>query len=265
MESDVKKPSALLEIFKPTECDFTCAKHGNVHGYFLSIDGEREYCCPECTKEAHEQEQKEMLKAEAERLKRERYNAYKELNNIEPEFWEKELKDFVPQTGEQKEALEAVKTLITKKSGKVVLLGAHGVGKTFLGCMAVKALGGKILSMYEITTMIRQCYAPKAEMTELEFVQQLASIPMLVIDEMGRTKGSDAELNWLSYILDKRHTRNLPFMILSNTHLLRNCPKKEKGCEMCFERFVNNDVLSRLRQNTTIITIKAPDYRAKRG
>jgi hypothetical protein len=265
MEYEIKKPSTLLEIFKQTECVFTCEKHGDVQGYFVSIDGERQYCCPECEKEEREREREEMQKAEVERLKRERYNAYKDLNNIEPEFWEKELTDFVPETEEQKAALEAVKTLITKKSGKVVLLGEHGVGKTFLGCMAVKALGGKILSMYEITTMIRQCYSPRAEMTELEFVHQLASMPMLVIDEMGRTKGSDAELNWLSYILDKRHTRNLPFMILSNTHLVRNCPKKEKGCEMCFERFVNNDVLSRLRQNTTIITIKASDYRAKRG
>lgn len=265
MESDIEKSSAFLEKFNPIECVFACAKHGNVNGYYLSIDGARQYCCPECEKEEREREQEEMLKAEAERLKMKRYNAYKDLN-IEPEFWEKELTDFLPETEEQKAALETVKTLITKKSGKVVLLGEHGVGKTFLGCMAVKALGGKILSMYEITTMIRQCYSPRAEMTELELVQQLASIPMLVIDEIGRTKGSDAELNWLSYILDKRHTRNLPFMILSNTHLSRHCPNaKEKGCEMCFERFVNNDVLSRLRQNTTIITIKASDYRAKRG
>ena len=152
--------------------------------------------------------------------------------------------------------------MIAKKSGKIILLGSNGVGKTFLGSMAIKALGGKILSMYEITTMIRHSYSVKAEKTELEIVQDLASIPMLVIDEMGRTKGSDAELNWLSYILDKRHTRDLPFMILTNTHLSRDCPKK--GCDSCFERFVNNDVLSRLRQNSQIITIKAPDYRARK-
>ena len=105
---------------------------------------------------------------------------------------------------------------------------------------------------------LEELYAVK---TELEIVQELASIPMLVIDEMGRSKGSEAELNWLSYILDKRHTRNLPFMLLTNTHLSRDCPKK--GCDFCFERYVNNDVLSRLRQNSQIITIKAPDYRAK--
>jgi DNA replication protein DnaC len=245
-------------FFETQRVVYQCPKHGEVVCNIMKVNGMAVPAyCPKCEEEREKDEQ---IKAQAEQLRRERYNSYKE-RNIEPEYWEKELKDFVPETPEQKKALEAVQALIAAKSGKVVLLGNNGVGKTFLGCMAVKALGGKILSMYEITTMIRQCYSSRAEMTELEFVEKLANLPLLVIDEMGRTKGSEAELMWLSYILDKRHTRNLPFMILSNTHLARDCPKK--GCDSCFERFVNNDVLSRLRQNSKIITIKAPDYRAK--
>lgn len=261
MENAIETKSVFepfRNLFKKTECDFTCEKHGNVHGWTYERNGESpELVCPKCEKEAEIEKQEKQI-AELERVKRE--NSYRE-RNIEPEFWNKSLDDYNPQTAEQEKALEAVKKLIAEKSGKIVLLGSNGVGKTMLGSMAVKALGGKILSMYEITTMIRQSYSAKAEKTELEIVQELASIPMLVIDEMGRTKGSDAELNWLSFILDKRHTRNLPFMILTNTHLSRNCP--HNGCENCFERFVNNDVLSRLRQNTKIITIKAPDYRAR--
>ena len=255
--------SACLMPFAVHNCEFTCKKHGLVKGYYIETEEDgRRYVCEKCEAEEKIREQEEELARQAESLKKERYATYRE-RNIEPEYWEKELKDFIPQTPEQEKALEAVKKMIADKTGKVILLGSNGVGKTFLGCMAVKALGGKILSMYEITTMIRQCYSSRAEMTELEFVEKLANLPLLVIDEMGRTKGSEAELNWLSYILDKRHTRNLPFMILTNTHLSRDCPKK--GCENCFERFVNNDVLSRLRQNSKVITIKAPDYRAKRG
>ena len=239
---------------------YKCPKHGEVVCNIIKMNGMAVPAyCPKCEEEREKDEQ---IKAQAEQLRREWYNTYKE-RNIEQEYWEKELKDFVPETPEQKMALEAVQALIAAKSGKVVLLGNNGVGKTFLGCMAVKALGGMILSMYEISTMIRQCYSSQAIQTELELVNKLASLPMLVIDEIGRTKGSDAELNWLSYILDKRHTRDLPFMLLSNTHLTRDCSKK--GCDHCFERYVNNDVLSRLRTNTKIITIKATDYRAKGG
>lgn len=261
MSNSIKTFESIFPVVTH-DCEYVCEKHGKVKGYYFERGGEREYVCPLCEEEARQKEKEAEIAQQVEYLKRQRYESYRE-RNIEPEYWDKELKDFIPETPEQKKALEAVETLIAEKSGKVILLGSNGVGKTFLGCMAVKALGGKILSMYEITTMIRQCYSSRAEMTELEFVEKFANLPLLVIDEMGRTKGSEAELNWISYILDKRHTRNLPFMILTNTHLSRDCPKK--GCENCFERFVNNDVLSRLRQNSKVITIKAPDYRAKRG
>ena len=261
MGMEVKTPKALFGVFKLSECEFECKKHGKVKGLYFDRGNERIYRCPKCEKEEQQKEQEEELLRQTECLRKGRIETYRK-RNIEAEYWEKEITDFIPQTKEQKDALEAVKKMIAEKSGKIILLGSNGVGKTFLGSMAVKALGGKILSMYEITTMIRQSYSIRAEKTELEIVQDLASIPMLVIDEMGRTKGSDAELNWLSYILDKRHTRDLPFMILTNTHLSRDCPKK--GCVGCFERFVNNDILSRLRQNSKIITIKAPDYRAKK-
>lgn len=259
--NEIANIGKMFPQFATHGCTFKCKKHGEVNGYYFETSVEKEYVCPLCEEEARKAEKEAEIARQAEYLKKQRYDTYRE-RNIEPEYWEKELKDYIPQTPEQEKALAAVNDMIAKKSGKVILLGSNGVGKTFLGSMAVKALDGKILSMYEITTMIRQSYSVKAERTELEIVQDLASIPMLVIDEMGRTKGSDAELNWLSYILDKRHTRNLPFMILTNTHLSRDCPKK--GCDSCFERFVNNDVLSRLRENSKIITIKAPDYRARK-
>ena len=258
--NEIEKFAGLIPRFTKSDCEYICEKHGKVKGYYFEHGGEREYVCPKCEEEARKAEQEAEFARQAEYIRREREAMYKS-RNIEPEYWDKEIKDFIPQTPEQEKALNAVQKMIAEKSGKVILLGSNGVGKTFLGSMAVKAMGGKILSMYEITTMIRQSYSVKAVKTELEIVQELATIPMLVIDEMGRSKGSEAELNWLSYILDKRHTRNLPFMLLTNTHLSRDCPKK--GCDFCFERFVNNDVLSRLRQNSQIITIKAPDYRAK--
>lgn len=238
--------------FNPKECDFECKKHGKIRGYFFG----NTFCCPKCSEEAQQNEKRRQAE-----LKKQKREEILRAQNIEPEYWEKKLSDYIPQTPEQGQALESVKKMIAGKSGKIILLGSNGVGKTFLGSMAVKALGGKILSMYEVAMLIRQSYSGKARQTEFEIVSELASIPMLVIDEIGRTKGSEAELNWLSYVLDKRHVRGLPFMILSNTHLMRDC--KNKGCDGCFERFVSNDVLSRLRQNTKIITIKAPDYRCK--
>ena len=133
---------------------------------------------------------------------------------------------------------------------------------TMLASVAAKELGGKIYSMYEISAMIRQSYTVRAERSELDIVNELASIPFLAIDEMGRSKGSDTEQNWLSFILDKRHTRHLPFMLMSNAHFSENCPTH--GCSKCFETFMDSDILSRLQEDSKIIQVEADDIRSVR-
>lgn len=256
------KRLAFPEITTET-AEFQCARHGKVSCEAVVIGGDKKLFCPICEKEAEEEEQRRIAQKKAEQEQKD-FEADKRTKNIEREYWGKGFDDFEVFSESQGKALEAVKQMVAGRRGKVVLLGSNGCGKSMLGSIAVDKLGGKILSMYEITTMIRQSYTVKAERTELEIVTELATIPMLVIDELGRTKGSAAEMNWLSYILDKRHSRGLPFMLLTNTHLKKNC--KSGGCERCFENFVDSDILSRLRQDSRIITIvDAPDYRAKGG
>lgn len=253
MENEYFKKMLSLNIQKK---QMLCTKHGPVMADVLITDaGEDKWTCPEC-----EKEYEIVHAAELEKMHRKSEIANYSASNIESEYWDKTLDDFKPVTDSQRRALEAVKSMIENHSGKVILLGSNGVGKTMLGSCAVKILGGKILSMYEISTMIRQSYTNRAEKSELEIVKELAEIPFLVIDELGRTKGSDAELNWLSYVLDKRHTRNKPFMLLSNTHLSRDCPNH--GCPQCFENYLGNDILSRLRQNSKLIKVDGPDNRA---
>lgn len=257
----MQKFSALMTkpIFEE-DVEGICEKHGTYSWHHIKYENglENHFQCPKCIEEENEKENAKFEAMEKQRI----IDSYI-ASNIEKEFWEKDFEDYKPENETQNKALETVKQIVEKKSGKVILLGSNGVGKTMLASVAVKKLGGKILSMYEITTLIRQSYTNKATQTELEIVNELASIPFLAIDELGRTKGSDAELNWLSYVLDKRHVRNLPFMIMSNTHLMSKC--KSGGCSQCFENYVNNDILSRLRQNTVIINVNGSDYRAKKN
>lgn len=239
--------------------DHLCQKHGKVKSEAFVLCGQIHSFCPICEREREELKEKERKQKEIEQA-RAAFEAEMKARNIEPEFWMKGIEDYKVQYQEQKKAVIAVRKMIAQKRGKIIILGSNGVGKTMLGSIAVKELGGRILSMYEISSMIRHSYTINSERDEFEIVNELASVPMLVIDEIGRTKGSEAELNWLSYILDKRHTRSLPFMLLANTHFKRDC--RVKGCRNCFENYVNNDVLSRLKQDTELITIIAPDYRA---
>lgn len=183
--------------------------------------------------------------------------------NIEPEYYNTTFDDYIPQNESQEMALQAAKDLLEGKIKKLVLLGKYGTGKTMLGSILAKESDGRIYTMYEISTMIRQSYTVKADKTELEIVSELASIPgILVIDEVGRVTGSNFNNNWQSYVLDKRHTRGLRTVYTGNGHLRENCPNH--GCDKCFENSMDGDVISRLRQDSKIINILGSDYRAKK-
>lgn len=248
----IKLPNFVREEKGNAKCQNP--NHKEYEAVFNIFDDGSRKCatvCPECQKEERLRE-----------LKREEARKIQHCKdcNIEPEFYGKTFNDFICKTETQKDALAAAREMLSGKIGKLVLLGSYGTGKTMLASILADLLDGKIYSMYEISTMIRQSYSPKAEKSELDIVNELASIPFLAIDEVGRTNGSAAEKNWLSYILDKRHVRKLPFVLISNGHLRRNCPKN--GCDKCFENYMDGDVISRLRQDSKIINIIGEDFRA---
>ena len=226
--------------------------------FYDDMTGEIKNLCPLCVKEAEIENQKKLDKQY-----REENIAHCKKCNIEPEYYNATFDDYIPQNESQEMALQAAKDLLEGKIKKLVLLGKYGTGKTMLGSILAKESDGRIYTMYEISTMIRQSYTVKAEKTELEIVSELASIPgILVIDEVGRVTGSNFNNNWQSYVLDKRHTRGLRTVYTGNGHLRENCPNH--GCDKCFENSMDGDVISRLRQDSKIINILGTDYRAKK-
>lgn len=255
------------EVIKEYEKEMECEIHGK---YIATVEelsnGETRISkCPECEKirqAEREEEQKRQAEREKERAEKEwqEYQLRENQNtNMRKEFYNKTLSDYQPKTEGQKKALEAVEEMQRTRKGKIILLGSNGAGKTMLGSILARDMGGKIYTMYEIATMIRQSYTPKAEKSELEIVNELATIPFLCIDEVGRIKNTEAVQDWFSYILDKRHSEGLPFMLIGNLHFKKDC--KEGGCPKCFENYFDNDILSRLHEDTTIIVLKSDDNR----
>ena len=235
-----------------------CDKHGeyteqttDIFGFILRTG------CPACEKERDEIEYQEGVRQaqEAER-------ARLESLNIEPMYFTSTLDNFIAGSPEQQRALSYAQAMVKGRAGKLVLLGSNGTGKTHLAVGIVRTLGGAIYSMYEITTRIRASYVSGAKETELQIVDELARIPMLAIDEIGRTKGSDAETNWLSYIVDKRHARGLPLMLISNKHTRKTCP--DGGCQNCLENYISEDIMSRLSEDGHLVNMTGEDYRRKK-
>lgn len=245
--------------FEGREKSITCEKHGLVITtvYINKKTGEEMGCvCPLCEKEQEEEEQKRAKEREKER----REEFYKSCN-IKQEFWEKTFDDFKPITPKQKEYLAAIKKLLETKHGKLIVLGSNGAGKSMLANIALKDMGGLVYTMFQLSLKIRSL--GKDDMSEYDFVEMLIHAPLLVFDEIGRSKGSEFEINLMSYVLGERHSLDKPFILLSNVHFARDCPKGNEGCEKCFERYFDNDLLSRFRQDGKFIVLEkdVPDWR----
>jgi len=235
-----------------------CEKHGDYTEQTADIFGIALHTgCPACEKERDEIEHQEGVR-QAQEAERERLESL----NIEPMYFTSTLDNFIAGSPEQQRALSYAQAMVKDRAGKLVLLGSNGTGKTHLAVGIVRVLGGAIYSMYEITTRIRASYVSGAKETELQIVDELARIPMLAIDEIGRTKGSDAETNWLSYIVDKRHARGLPLMLISNKHTRKTCP--DGGCQNCLENYISEDIMSRLSEDGHLVNMTGEDYRRKK-
>ena len=262
MLQDLKSPSTAPKFRTEKR---TCPIHNKMYEAKIYEDGTEEGC-PVCSAEKGaefkrkrvEEQNEEWRKMMEGKDRTENIKICKSLN-VSPEFYFAKLEDYLPKTKAQEEAKKAVAEMIETGKGKIILLGSNGAGKTMLASICARELKGCIYTMYEIATMIRQSYTAKAEKSEIEIVRDLVELPFLAIDEVGRIANSEAVQNWFSFILDKRHSRGLPTIVIGNLHFRKECD--QDGCPRCFENYFDKDVLSRFHEDTTVIQIKAPDER----
>ena len=230
-----------------------CEKHGRYEAREIEIMGRIfKSMCPACEKE---QEQ-----AEAEKQKAAELNALLEAyqkRGIEPEYINATLENYIPENESEQCAIEACRSLDSGAVKKVVLLGTNGVGKTHLASALAIKHNGIVITMFKLSDLIRRGF--KDGKTECDVLDMVLKYPFIAIDELGRTKGSDAERNWLSYLVDKAHTRGIRLMLISNRQTAKNLPAERKG--EAFEYFVDNDVISRLHSTSRVVEINGRDRR----
>lgn len=232
-----------------------CEKHGMFESESVELFGHKicETRCPICEAEATVREEENQKQAE---IVQRHENMMRD--GIEPEFFQATLENYKVENDSEREALQAAKDLDSGKIRKLLLLGSNGTGKTHLAnALAIKHRGIRI-TMFELSSKIRSGF--NYGRGELDTLDELLTREFIAIDEIGRTKGSDAEKNWLSYLLDKCHTRGIRIMLISNRHTAKNLPQERRG--EAIEFFFDNDVISRLRQDTKIVEVNGRDRRA---
>lgn len=133
-------------------------------------------------------------------------------------------------TSENKEAygsaLDYAENFKQKKSqGQGLLLsGTVGTGKTHLAAAITLRLieSGQSVIFGTVTTLlgrIRETYAKNSEFDEREIIDQLTSVSLLVIDDLGKEKPTEWVEQTLYEIINTRYEHNMPLIITSNISL----------------------------------------------
>lgn len=163
----------------------------------------------------------------------------------------------------QKAALDACRAFVVKseKRGPTPwLVGPPGTGKTHLASAMVnyvireRGLSAAIHSARDIVRMLRASWGKKsAEKTEEEVLDDLASLGLLVIDEVGVGFGSESEAVQLFDVIDLRYRYESPTVLVSN---LTAAEIKAALGDRSFDR---------LRQGARIVTMDWPSHRGSRA
>lgn len=174
-------------------------------------------------------------------------------------FLGRTLASFKAETPEQKRALSVATEFAsnwanTKRQGSwLVFSGQPGTGKSHLAIAILQALMparmGRYMTCMELIQSIRSTWRKDSEVSESQVVNELASTPLLVLDEIGVQNGTDSEMLHLFDVLDKRYRDLMPTILLTN--------RNKEG----FRAFVGERVYDRMTECAKWVPFAWGSYR----
>ncbi|MDR2915116.1 MAG: ATP-binding protein [Tannerella sp.] len=127
---------------------------------------------------------------------------------ITPRYFQATWKNWIAETPEQNQALKTITQNAWEKN--LFLVGGNGTGKTHLAMCLAKD-GATYCLLPELFRAVRHDLD-----SEQEIIDRYSSCKLLILDEIGRQKGTDFERNLLFEIIDNRWNNLLPTTIIGN-------------------------------------------------
>ena len=207
--------------------DSICPVHGRYTALLVPRPGEELWTgCPKCEAEKRARTQAQDMERAMAEIRLRRVEDALGQAAIPPRFLSKTLDTFRVSTDEQAQALKACREYVAnwgqaQQQGRcILLLGKPGTGKTHLAVgIAHELLAMGKTAIYTrvsgICQAVKETYASR-ERTEKQVYQEFAAPDLLVIDEVGRQHGSEAERMMLFEVVNRRYETCKPMVVVSN-------------------------------------------------
>jgi DNA replication protein DnaC len=177
------------------------------------------------------------------------------LSNLDA-FQTKILADFNPEVPGVETAYKIAKAYADNPEGWLLLLGSYGTGKTHLAAaIANHVVQDHHMQVYfavapDLLHHLRATFAPNSEVTYDERFEQIRSVYLLVIDDLGAEQSTPWASEKLYQIFNYRYNNRLPTVVTSNCDLDTLDPRiRSRLCDPDLCRYV---------------FIEAVDYRMRR-
>jgi DNA replication protein DnaC len=205
----------------------TCEVHGDYETKAAKLLGKIVHWsdCPECSAIVRTKREAEQARIESEERQR-RLESRLNQAGIPLRYRSKDFASYIADTdGKEKACAVAMEFAANFKKHSengtfLVFSGKPGTGKSHLAIAIAQEVmtGGTALytSAIDAVRMIRDTWKRESAKTESQVLDMLASIDLLILDEIGVQYGTEAEQVSLFDIIDKRYRDMRPTILLTN-------------------------------------------------
>lgn len=257
----------VAQLFKSLDSKtVVCDKHGQYQSDLMRLPGKDEPIwsgCIKCQREQVDQENAELARQARRQMEQSKVNQILGRAAIPQRFMDRSLDNYVVENKGQKKALSTAVRYVenwqdNRSAGRcLIMMGPPGTGKTHLAigiARKVLELGGTSMFVraHEAISRIMETYRRDSPQTERQVLDSFRKPDLLVIDEIGRQRGTDNERMMLFEIINRRYDDEKPTIIISNLD--------KEGVE----HYMDEATIDRLRERNGIgIIFEWESYRSK--